>query len=468
VIFGGISLVLCAALLSGCAIPTPVDRVYREISDVGLREGKVVTSAGTYEVKWNGRSQFELGDFDRVVSADRLSENDYPAWVTREGIGEPAILYRSRKDDDFVSALGTALAVTVVKEGNAMTICDVLDDDSYGGKALAASFSAPLAYLRKQGDLKLPVVKAMLRSGKYLEDAGLYRFEPVDTNLIPVIFVHGLKSSPSIWKNMVGELRGDEVVRKNFQFWSFSYPTGIPVTYAAKLLRDDLKKAHALYSPGGRNLAWNKMVIVGHSMGGLVSRLQVTDSGTAFWDSILIGMDHLKMSPEIEAKARDALIFGALPFIDRAVFIATPHGGSHVAVSGFGGMVSKLIHVPGVLKDAVLDTLSLNPDVLAQMGGRMKYLPTSIDNLDPESPFIQALKTRPIPRRVPFHSIIACGQDTIGPVDIMNDGLVSYYSASLEGAISEKIVTGGHRAPNNKSAIDEMARILRLHLKENR
>lgn len=452
--------ILLALLLSSCALPDHGGgRIFSDLSKAGLTEGVVTLPSGNVTVDWRGREEIKLQDFDRIVPAAALREKDFASWVTSPGLGEAAVLYRKkRRDDDRVSDLGTALPVTMVTENGVLTICDVLEDDHYAGRQLSTNFTAPLAYMRKQGDLHLPVVKAMLRSGDYLKKAGLYRFEPVDTGRIPVIFVHGLKSSPSIWKMMVNELRRDKNVRENYQFWSFSYPTGIPVVYAAKLLRDELKGIEAMYNPDGTNPNWNHMIVAGHSMGGLVTRLQVTDSGSAFWDTV----ENLKLPEDAELILKDNLIFKPQPYIDRVVFMATPHGGSEIATSRIGAMISRLIRLPTEIVNVALETLDMNP----QIGKDRINIPTSIDDLAPGSDFIKTLASLPVSPGVTYHSIIASGGEKNITQESMNDGLVTYKSASLAGAASEVIVPSGHRAPNHPAAVAEMLRILKVNLKQ--
>ena len=206
------------------------------------------------------------------------------------------------------------------------------------------------------------------------------------------------------------------------------------------------------------------MVLVGHSMGGLVARLQVTDSGTAFWDSSPPGRAGLKLDDIPSKIARDSLVFTPLPYVSRVVFMATPHGGSEVAVSTLGRITSKLIQIPSNLTQVVTTLVTINQSLTPEL----VEIPTSIDSLKPDSPFIQTLKTLPVTSRVPYHSIIASGGPENTTPEIMNDGLVTYASASLPGARSEKIVACDHRAPNYPDAVTEVARILREHLKSQR
>ena len=415
---------------------------------------------------WHGRDSIKIGNFDRLVPASNLRDKDFPTWVRREGLGTPGLLWRSpSKDQDFVSPIGTALPVTWIRRGDRLDIYDVLDSDTAGGAKLAVNYTAPLAYMRKQGDLKLPVVRAMIKTDRYDAETGLYRFEPVDTNRIPVIFVHGIKSSPSIWKNMVNRLRADEDIRENYQFWSFSYATGTPILYSSMRLREDLKRMQAIYNPDGKHAKMNKMVIIGHSMGGLVSELQIKDSGDAFWPADGPKLAELNLSKKKKKLLEDTVYFKAVPQIKRAIFIATPHQGSDIAISRFGEALSRLISLPAELTGVVVSIAKLEPS-FGPISGIEGHIPTAVDNLRPNSPFLQSLRKQPFNKGVPIHSIVATGETPlVGALTDANDGIVSYQSAHLKEAVSEKAVQSGHRAPNHPEAISEVVRILRLHLR---
>jgi len=418
---------------------------------------------------WHGRDSVDLAKFDRLVPASQLRDRDFPSWVRREGAGTPGILWRGQAGRPFVSEIGTALPVTYIEnESGGLDIYDVLQspDPVIDGKKtkLAVNYTAPLAYMRKQGDLKLPVVRAMIKTEKYIDEAGIYRFEPVDPNRIPVIFVHGIKSSPSIWKNMVNRLRADEVVRDNYQFWSFSYPTGLPILYSGMRLRQELIKMQEIYNPDGTNTRMNQMVVIGHSMGGLVTELQVKDSGYAFWPEDRSRPDDLGMKPSQAKILTDSVFFKAVPQISRAVFIATPHRGSDIAGTRVGEVLSRLISLPTELTGAVVALARLDPFFKEQLGVE-GHIPNSVDDLEPGSQFLIALRGIKFNRGLPIHSIIALGEkEQPGLLEDQNDGLVSYRSAHLKVADSEKTIQTNHRAPNHPEAISEVVRILRLHL----
>ena len=420
---------------------------------------------------WHGRDSVKLTNFDRLVPASTLHERDFPSWVRRDGAGTPGVLWRApSKDQPFVSPIGTALPVTYIKGNDGLQIYDVLDRDTarVDGREtkLAINYTAPLAYMRKQGNLRLPVVRAMIKTDRYDDATGVYRFEPVDPNRIPVVFVHGLKSSPSIWKSMVNRIRADDVVRENYQFWSFSYPTGVPILYSGMQLRKELRRLQEKYNPGGIHPKMNKMIVIGHSMGGLLTELQIKDSGDAFWPKSRPELDSIDLPAEQISLLKESVYFRPVSQVKRAIFIASPHRGSDIAVSKFGEIISNIIRLPKDLSSALVSLAKLDP-FFAEDEGIDTHIPNSVYNLRPDSDFIKALRGLPFEKGVPVHSIIATGEKPLlGPFTDANDGLVSYTSAHLDEAASEKLVQSGHRAPNHPQAISEVVRILRLHLEK--
>jgi hypothetical protein len=287
--------------------------------------------------------------------------------------------------------------------------------------------------------------------------SGLLLTEPHDPGRIPVIFVHGLLSSPFIWRRTVLALLKDPEIRRRYQFWAFSYPTGNPISFSALRLREDLAFAQERFGlPHG-------VILIGHSMGGLLSRMQVTDSGRTIWDEVF-GPRAQVLYSEVpnDSRVKRALIFGANPTIKRVIFVATPHHGSGLATGGLGAIAIRLIRLPfhllSEIPEAVAD--ALKPE------GQRSVVPTSIQGLSPNSRLLRALDRLPI--QVVHHSII--GDRGRGNTPNSSDGVVPYWSSHLASAQSEKIVPTGHEAMDNSQAVEEIRRILLLNLgvRENR
>ena len=243
------------------------------------------------------------------------------------------------------------------------------------------------------------------------------------------------------------------------------YETGNPVLYSGSLLRNELRAAVAEFDPDGTDTALQEMVVIGHSQGGLLARLQVADSGDAFWHILSDApFEELEASPQSKEWLRGVAFFERLPFVRRVVFIATPHRGSFVAGGLIGKLGSSLVSLPGRLTSRATDLLSTNPHLLpADWDGEF---PTSVDNMDPEHPFTKTISSLPIAPGVAFHTIAAIDGDDEPPEG--DDGVVEYTSAHLDGADSELIVRSGHSTQSHPRTILEVRRILHEALREAR
>jgi pimeloyl-ACP methyl ester carboxylesterase len=282
----------------------------------------------------------------------------------------------------------------------------------------------------------------LLRPGAFAGDPRIVFLEPFDPDKIPLVLVHGLLSTPRMWAPLVMDLLADEAIRLRYQIWFFYYPTGQPVPLSALQLREALDAAVAAHGPV------KPMVLVGHSMGGILSRAQVSRVGLAEAEAVVPGVAHL---PE-DSRARRALVFEPRADVGRAVFLFTPHRGSRLASNSLGAWGVRLIRLPDALINEVGDLLET---LAGQYGGR---LPTSIHGLSPDSPFLRVLDdTKPV---VPTHTIL--GDRGRGDLWTSSDGVVPYSSAHLPSAESEVVVPAGHGGFAHPDAVAELKRILKL------
>jgi pimeloyl-ACP methyl ester carboxylesterase len=263
-----------------------------------------------------------------------------------------------------------------------------------------------------------------------------------------------LLSSKYIWRNTALALLQDSEIRRRYQFWAFSYSTGNPISYSALRLREDLAFAQERLGPK------QGMVLIGHSMGGLLSRMQVTNSGRTIWNEVF-GPRAQELYSEVpdDSRAKRALIFQANPAIKRVIFVATPHRGSRLATGGIGAIAIWLISLPSDLLHEIPETIAngLNPRT---QKNRIR-IPTSIQGLSPNSPLLHALDRLPI--EAPHHSII--GDRGRGDTPNSSDGVVPYWSSHLPSAQSERIVPSGHEAMADPQAVEEIRRILLMNVR---
>ena len=321
---------------------------------------------------------------------------------------------------------------------------------------------------------------AGFRNPNAVPEGGLLQmWGPHQQGRVPVVFIHGTASSVARWAEMINELDSDPAIREHYEFWFFTYPTGVPILYSAKLLRGWLRLAVAELDPEGHDDALWRMLLVGHSQGGLLAKMQVISSGTRFWDNTSeVPFDQVELRPETRELVRDALFFEPLPFVSRVIFIATPQQGSFVAASWLGRFAISLTQAPGRLAGLPLDLaragIALPGAAVELVQGdldelrvqrALSRLPTSVDNMNPASSFIRTLADLPVKPPVRAHSIIPVTGDA--PPYGQNDGVVTFESASIEEASSELVVfRSGHSAQSHPEAIQEVRRILLEQLAE--
>jgi pimeloyl-ACP methyl ester carboxylesterase len=288
---------------------------------------------------------------------------------------------------------------------------------------------------------------------------GLFMLHPYRPGRIPVVLVHGTASSPARWAEMINELTHDPVLRGRIQFWLFMYNTGQPVLYSAWLMRHALRDIVAELDPSGQDPALRRMVIIGHSQGGLLSKLMAIHSGTRFWDAnITVPFEQVEMAPETRELLREAIFFEPVPPLKRLIFIATPHRGSFRASGFVLNLIRRFVTLPGRLVNQLQGILK-QPE-FSHLG--MSRLPTSVDNMSPGHPFIRALAESRIDPAITAHSIIAVLGE--GPITGKTDGMVAYESAHIEGVESEKVVRSPHSTQGHPETIEEVRRILREHI----
>ena len=321
---------------------------------------------------------------------------------------------------------------------------------------LEADFSAPISYYKPPSNLLLVGFMAGIRGSNYAEKTGLYFLQPYDPDRIPLVFVHGLFSTPFTWVETINGLQADPEIRKHYQFWVFSYPTGNPILYSALRLREELARVDQLY-PNHK-----PYVVVGHSMGGMLTHAQVITVTRSMWEkdkNVGQTAKAIFARNSSDSLVVRAMTFRANPRIKRVVFVCAPHRGSDMASSGVGKIGISLITLPLNIAKTMTDALTTQE--VAQLTGSSKRLPNSVLGLKPTNPAFPVVNS--VPMTVPYHSII--GDRGKGDSPNSTDGVVAYWSSHLDGAKSEKIVPGPHGSTGLPQTIAELDRILELHLK---
>ncbi len=322
--------------------------------------------------------------------------------------------------------------------------------------------TAPIAYVSQE------------LSGKWLTDfilpsneadtSGLTMIEPYQPGKIPVIFVHGLLSDPTTWADLGNDMRSYQNIVERFQIWTFSYDTGGPFLAAAARLRQDLRDLRNTVDPEHCDPALDHILLVGHSMGGLVAKLQVTYSGDILWSSIANRPLEAIVAPaEVTERLGDSFFFNPSPNISRVVYIGTPHRGSSLARRWIGRLGSSLVEEPRQEKALHRQLVSANPGVFSPEIRRR--IPTSIDLLEPDNPLLNAMLYLPSRPGVEFHSII--GEGYWMPGQGSSDTVVPVSSALLADTSSDFFLHAKHTDLNrNPASVREVMRILKQHYQQ--
>lgn len=330
-----------------------------------------------------------------------------------------------------------------------------------GPEQMAADTSANFVFRElNHGSIPTPL-EMFMRPDDSREFEGLYFFEPYQPGKIPVVFVHGLMSCPRTWFEMANELRHDPEFNARYQIWVFDYATGRNFLGAAAGLRRALCEAESELAVYGEDPTRQQIVLIGHSMGGLVSKMQVTHSHDHLWNSIAqVPFDQVEMNDPVRQRFAEVLFFEPLPQVRRVIFVGTPHRGAALASRVCGRAGSALVHRGHPERSMLRELVLKNPGVFRW--SVCWRLPTSVDMLEPDHPLARAVDELPIDNSVMVHTIAGTGHFTAGLET--GDGVVPLSSAVHSGAHTEMRIiakhTEIHRTP---AAVTEIRRILSEH-----
>jgi pimeloyl-ACP methyl ester carboxylesterase len=387
--------------------------------------------------------------------------------TTRDGIGAPIVAVERQASESRRQKLAPSRifrTVTAVAEFRGrrcvLEFYDPLDSETvsfYGRRLpLAADFTVPLAVMLQQTDPGKHELWRVLNPEKYAHTAAIERLQPYNPNKTVVLVIHGLKDSQATWTPMINRLRGDPAIRKHYQFWFYSYPTGYPFPYSAAILREELDEVEKQFPK------LKPMVVIGHSMGGCISRLLLTDSGNQLCMKIFgRPLDEIPLSPETREYFREELFFRHRPEIARVIFIAAPLRGSSMASGWIGQLATLIIREPTLSSQASQEMLRVTN--IREEELKPKRRANSVDSLSPKSRFLNAVNTIPMTPGVPYHTII--GDRGRGDSPNSSDGVVPYWSSHMDGARTEDIVPSDHSAHQNPQAIEDVLHILKKYAK---
>jgi len=333
---------------------------------------------------------------------------------------------------------------------------------------LETDLTTPLAFFLQSPEFRSRnrVTEGLLNPAKTQAQQGLFMLEPYDPNRIPVVMVHGLWSSPLTWMDMFNDLRSYPEIRSRYQFWFYLYPSGQPFWLSATQLRRELASMRETIDPYHHDTSLDQMVLVGHSMGGLVSRMQTIDSGDDFWQIVSDEPPEKLRGPE-DARSRlvSNLVFKPNQSVRRVVTIGTPHRGSEFANDVTRWLASRVIRLPQMVMATSQSLLQENPDFFRNT--KLMTTANAIDSLAPDSPIFPVMLRAQKAPGVKYHNIIGVLEKPgflarrTGP----GDGVVDYASAKMDDVESELVVNAEHTVIHTKpTSILEVRRILLEHL----
>jgi pimeloyl-ACP methyl ester carboxylesterase len=418
-----------------------------------------------------------LDEFEEILLADQYRVRGFSVRNRTGGIGTPLICVRPLDTN-----LGIHLSVpaTILLRAP-LSLAEVASGQGTFSLELYSDFHTPSVTIggtQVPLELDLTTFRAYTLSQSKVWKLGRLQFlapsqyipshlilnQPFEPNRIPVVYVHGTFSTPIAWAEIANTLTADPVLRQHYQIWAFFYGSGNPFVYSIADLRSALTAKVRELDPQGTNEALRQMVIIGHSQGGLVTKGTVIDTGDRMWRQISKRpLEDLNISEARREELRRLLFLKPLPFVKRVIFVSTPHRGSFLANSRARRLAQRLVSLPGELFSSRTNLLALMKGT--EMGeflhGRM---PTSLDSMSPENPALQAMAKIPVAPSVKAHSIIP----VLGKGDYRkgNDGVVTYQSAHVDYVQSDLVVHGKHSCLNLPATIEEVRRILYLHLSE--
>ena len=459
-----------------------VGRIFEVIHDAGLEPWKAplvcpgATGNWSFSVLTDHKPEHDPSHY-RIMPADRYQFHGtlVVQHTVKDGLGASMVIaskgFDPTKFDPFIQGKNVYYGVTEVLQFKGRNCIAAYVDPlatetvNFAGHTypVAADFTAPLALALAELKPRKAEIQRLVRPEDIASSTRLARLQPYDPRKIPILVIHGLGDSQATWAPLIETIRTDPTIRKNYQVWFFSYPTGYPYPLMAAVLRKKLDAINAYY-PGHK-----KIVVIGHSMGGMIARELITDSGMKIWNAYYaMPPANLPVSAETRQILSSAFIFQHRPEISRVIFLSASHRGADMAV-GFGGrLLSKIIGgnatAPGLAGEQAKAISLMKPDFT---GDKLKRIPNSIDALRPGNRFVTTIDTIPTTKGVPFNSIIGDrgkGGNLNHTKPVSNDGIVPYWSSHLDGAESELIVPSGHWSNQNPAAIAEVRRILLEHL----
>lgn len=234
---------------------------------------------------------------------------------------------------------------------------------------------------------------------------GLYTMTPFNRDKIPVVLVHGVTSGAGGWEPMLSKLNSDSQIASNYQFWKFLYSTKNSFLLSASDLRASLSDAVNQLDPKRENPRLSHIVLIGHGIGGLLSKLQVTHSDDVLWDAVSDKpIEALAVEPDARKRMKETLYFDPQPMIGRVISIGGIDEPSLPSASGENQIGDRLKKLPRSIKDGYTRISGSEDKRLLDL---KTGVPHSANQFSPDSPILTATGELRFAAGITVHSIIS-------------------------------------------------------------
>lgn len=327
---------------------------------------------------------------------------------------------------------------------------------------LAEDVSAPYAQLLERTRLKRLAWWGMIGGAEVGKRSGLFLLDDYDPNKTPIIMIHGVAGSPLIWARLSNAIMGDPELHRRYQIWHIVYQSNAPLLVERYRVQHYIDEAWNVVDPDGHAPARQGVVLIGHSMGGVIARLLCAQSTPDVWNAAFSEpFDSLHADATDLSTLKNVFQFKPYPGVDEIIFMAAPQRGSPSADGLLGRLVGLLAwrhieEMTGLMRIVAENPKAIQPALESIL--RTGHI-TSITSLRPDEPVTLAdEKLMPAPG-VRYDTIAG----VLPGVKPPGDGYVPLSSALFPGSTTTLIVHSDHKVPNRPEAIADVLKILREH-----
>ena len=413
-----------------------------------------VTRSQDVSTRMYGGEQFSIAGFGVpvVVMTPRCRDRPICELLPPEGVFRPATAWIEAGADRSSSVPRLVIADALKADPL------IINDRPYSLAMDPSSFYAMGAGISALNRL---AIWGLIGGDEIGRRAGVYLLDEYDPDKRPIVMIHGLGSSPLAWARLSNAIWGNADLRRRFQVWHVVYQTNAPLLVTRNRIEAYLNNAWSVLDPERNDPARSGMILIGHSMGGMVARLLCVDSGEVLWSSAFTAPPELMHADQERiAELESIFIFKPYPGVSRAIFMAAPHRGSPSAESWFGKsfrlVVGRRVPELQALRSFAIDYPDLVRPELRETYQKANF--NSISTLQISQPVRRAGESLLPVAGIPYHTIAGVLPGRAPETD----GVVPFSSAFLPAATSTLQVASDHKVYENPEAIAETLRILRL------